>query len=123
MVKVINYKYFHVHATLACALDNGEPNIARHAPCGAPWVLDGDIISSVADSQDTMIKGGPAVGIVVNTGGVGLESCAGSVNCDRDGLLSNRVQHLVGVVSRDIGVACWLPLIFLNTFIYFYIYF
>lgn len=70
-----------------------EVNITVLTPRGTPRVLNGPVVSSVTSSQDTVVE--VLLTVIENTRGVELE--VGSINTNRDGLLSEGSSELVTV--------------------------
>lgn len=70
-----------------------EVNVTVLTPRGTPRVLNGPVVSSVTSSQDTVVE--VLLTVIENTRGVELE--VGSINTNRDGLLSEGSSELVTV--------------------------
>lgn len=70
-----------------------EVNVTVLTPRGTPRVLNCPVVSSVTSSQDTVVE--VLLTVIENTRGVELE--VGSINTNRDGLLSEGSSELVTV--------------------------
>jgi len=108
----------HLDSADTTTVLNTDLDVTSISPGRAPRVLDevvrGTVLSSIADSEDTMVKLLSACIASEDTRLVHLEGFLVGLNSNRDGSLSKGSLELVGVVGGDTGLAQNLDISSLN---------